>query len=551
MKATAPSGRLLFTEHCAGFGKMTIANCTIERKPSALAALSIAAQRAENFHIHPRDRRRAAGAAPAAIVSAIVKMADHQHNVARALECDRPHRRGAAADGVHNRGDTATPLVIGSQGSGRRWQLLSVVQQILRKQARREWDGKWVTVEFENDWGQLEYDELFVGTRAENQAGIRGKAVIGCGRAIGLPYGAPPGSAPVPVRLTRGDEPGHVRVGGVFRCKSQWLCPQCEVAAAARLCERVRSVLCAVERLGGSAFFLTLTIRHHAGSALAELAALERKAWRSLTNGDPWKRIKRRFGLLGLPKAAEVTDGRNGWHPHYHAVVLSSMRLSDDQQDELAEILQSRWMRAVSRLGGSASRVGQHMRAISSDAETIERYVAKGSLRAGSKAAAEVAGQYAKAGLLPDRLSVGELLALAADADPETAARAASRWLEYALEFTGRRQFVVTASLAAALDLDLDPEDEEGEEVEVATAVPDLEIDWPGWDALSETRHGRAVVVSLVAAGNTEEARFVIDQVISTPFRERRRWRYRNRDQREFDRTMAAVLRRCRAAGFG
>jgi hypothetical protein len=424
---------------------------------------------------------------------------------------------------------------------------LAVAQQILRRQARRDWDEKWVTVEFENDWGEIEYDELFAGTRAENRAGRRGRATIGCGRAIGQPYGAPPGSAPVPVTLTRGDEPGQVKVGGVFRCKSQWLCPSCEVAAAARLRDRVRSVLCAVERLGGSAFFLTLTVRHHASSGLDELAGLERRAWRSLTNGAAWKRVKRRFGLLGMPKAVEVTDGRNGWHPHYHVVVLSSMRLTDDQQDELAEILQSRWIRAVSRLGGSATRGGQHMRAISDDSEMIERYVAKGSLRAGSKAAAEVAGQHAKTGRLPDRLSVGELLALAADANPEAAARAASRWLEYALEFTGRRQFVVTASLAASLDLDL--EDEEGEEGEVAMAVADLEIDWPAWDALSETRHGRAVIVSLISAGDVEEARFVIDQVLLMEFRERRRWRYRNQHQRAYDKTMAGLLRRCRSAG--
>jgi integrase len=74
---------------------------------------------------------------------------------------------------------------------------------------------------------------------------------------------------------------------GLASCGSVWACPQCAAKIATRRADELSKVMRAVDEAGGSAFLLTLTMRHERGDRLGltrdERKRLRQKATRSLT----------------------------------------------------------------------------------------------------------------------------------------------------------------------------------------------------------------------------------------------------------------------------
>jgi hypothetical protein len=56
--------------------------------------------------------------------------------------------------------------------------------------------------------------------------------------------------------------------GGLKTCGSVWCCPVCAAKIATRRADELATVMRAVDELGGSAFLLTLTMRHDRGDRL-------------------------------------------------------------------------------------------------------------------------------------------------------------------------------------------------------------------------------------------------------------------------------------------
>ena len=66
----------------------------------------------------------------------------------------------------------------------------------------------------------------------------------------------------------------------------------------------------------------TWTTRSH------RLVDAERAAWKRVTAGAAWQRLKRRLGIAGHIIALEFTWGdENGWHPHYHVLLVHDQDL--------------------------------------------------------------------------------------------------------------------------------------------------------------------------------------------------------------------------------
>ena len=153
----------------------------------------------------------------------------------------------------------------------------------------------------------------------------------------------------------------------------------CAAKIATRRADDLATVMRAVDELGGSAFLLTLTMRHDRGDRLgltseqrarrnrleerladvqvaeangwdvderqAEADAIELDsikaqegcwdvlsyAWQRVTSGSSWQEDCERFGgLLGWARAVEVTDGDNGWHVHLHVLLCFREQVSAD-----------------------------------------------------------------------------------------------------------------------------------------------------------------------------------------------------------------------------
>lgn len=171
---------------------------------------------------------------------------------------------------------------------------------------------------------------------------------------------------------------GRASWGGLQTCGSVWLCPTC----AAKIAEGRREELIVAGdrhiRVGGSIYMAAFTFSHkrwHNARALRrDLAAM----WSQLIAGRPWQKAKAKSGLVGVVRAIEVTHGKNGWHPHIHALFL----LDGDDAERAAELglwLFERWDRIVQAAGYDACNpeVWRFERAAHYDAAAD--YVVKGN----------------------------------------------------------------------------------------------------------------------------------------------------------------------------
>ena len=118
-----------------------------------------------------------------------------------------------------------------------------------------------------------------------------------------------------------------VGFAGLASCGSVWVCPVCnaKVQAVRRL---EVGVALATVLVGGGAAFGAYTVQHHSGSGLDVTWRGLSKCWQAVARDKSVRRLRASMGYLGTIRAAEVTYGANGWHPHLHPVHLFSRPVS-------------------------------------------------------------------------------------------------------------------------------------------------------------------------------------------------------------------------------
>lgn len=90
-----------------------------------------------------------------------------------------------------------------------------------------------------------------------------------------------------------------------------------------------------------------------------------------------------RDGIVGIIRAAELTTGSNGWHPHFHPIVL--VRGDAKLASRVASVVVNRWVKGVRRAGHRADfgNGAQRMSVLSPERSFVElsQYVTKGTYR--------------------------------------------------------------------------------------------------------------------------------------------------------------------------
>ncbi len=115
---------------------------------------------------------------------------------------------------------------------------------------------------------------------------------------------------------------------GVETCGNVWLCPVCSPKIHHRRATELRAALEVWESAGHAASLVTITVPHDLGDPLSRLVNAERAAWKKVTAGAAWQRLKRRLGIEGHIMALEFTWGDgHGWHPHYHVLLVHNEHL--------------------------------------------------------------------------------------------------------------------------------------------------------------------------------------------------------------------------------
>ena len=121
---------------------------------------------------------------------------------------------------------------------------------------------------------------------------------------------------------------------------------------------------------GGTAWLLTLTLRHRLDIPLAESLAGLSRAWSGVTSGEGWKGLLE-AGDVEWVRGFDVTHGAHGWHPHIHVLLLAGAAWGDGER--LARRILSRWRERLSAVGWDSVEAAQDCRRVD-DVEKAAAY---------------------------------------------------------------------------------------------------------------------------------------------------------------------------------
>jgi len=136
------------------------------------------------------------------------------------------------------------------------------------------------------------------------------------------------GVVPIGTQVEIRMKDGSAYYCGLETCGNVWLCPVCSAKIHHRRADELRAALATWEADGHAATLVTITVPHDLDDQLSRLVNAERSAWRKVTAGAAWQRLKRRLHVVGHIIALEFTWGDgHGWHPHYHVLLIHNQDL--------------------------------------------------------------------------------------------------------------------------------------------------------------------------------------------------------------------------------
>lgn len=294
--------------------------------------------------------------------------------------------------------------------------------------------------------------------------------VRGCGRHSIRPDGS------VQVR----DNGAAVGYSGLASCGSVWSCPVCnsKINAVRRL--ELGVMVNAADAQGMGMAFGAKTLRHTSRQSLAGLWPHQSAAWNAVTVDKSVRRIRDDLGFLGYTRAAEVTIGLNGWHPHVHPLYFFEKPVTADRLEELQGAEFSAWSNKLQRLGLQAPlSEAQHLHIVTgaTAAESLGHYFTKNGSQTADSVAWELTSTQTKTGRrYAKTVSPWILLAGARAGDAD----ALDLWREYEKASKGKRALTYSQGLRRRFGLDLEASDEEIAEAEIGTrddAVFEI-VDW-------------------------------------------------------------------------
>lgn len=150
-------------------------------------------------------------------------------------------------------------------------------------------------------------------------------------------------------------ETGKAFYGNLITCKSIWVCPVCASKISERRRQEITIALQHSRDLGHYHLLASYTVSHHMGDSLAFIAEGMNEAFRRLKTGKSWQLFKQRHNWYGDIKSTEVTHGKNGWHFHFHQLIILDQKPTFKQLQLLESELKTRWRSALNQRAFYAS----------------------------------------------------------------------------------------------------------------------------------------------------------------------------------------------------
>lgn len=177
------------------------------------------------------------------------------------------------------------------------------------------------------------------------------------------------------VKVLKDAEHSKAFYSGLIRCGSVWWCPLC----AAKIAERRRVELIAAtasaQMLGWQVMLMTCTVPHGIGDDVKQIKANMLTAWRKMTDCRAGKLARQQLGIIGTIRAFEVTDGQNGFHPHFHVLIFSD---SGESCTSFQDRFYPLWLDACIKSGLPAPSLQHGLRV--DNGEWAARYASKWGL---------------------------------------------------------------------------------------------------------------------------------------------------------------------------
>lgn len=372
---------------------------------------------------------------------------------------------------------------------------------------------------------------------------------------------------------------------GLQTCGSVWLCPCCGQRISETRRGELNDLLAWAREQGLRPVMLTLTTRHGIRDSLPKQLEAMKKAKRRLRQRREWRAIKGR--IVGTVTATEVTYGANGWHTHFHEILLieplpEEVRMAMSIRVKLAQMPKGEEKNEA--FAAEEKRMERQAKAVLHGLDRVWRTCLLGFGLSGGRAAWHVQGA-ASAGRYVSKWGAGEemtlthakraegkgrtpleLLADAESGDDE----AGKLWQIYGLAFAGRRQLVWSPGLKklAGINTKTDEEaarDETQDEAEEAAWLLEIKHrEWIGTKSRKGAQYRRAEVLDAAEDGGAAAALRVVrgedynpdadreaDLIEAELVRERKSDPAINREIDEFHAAKLAMKRREREENAG
>lgn len=347
-----------------------------------------------------------------------------------------------------------------------------------------------------------------------------------CGRTSVLPGGR------VGVRRT---VDGVVGYAGLATCGRVWLCPVCNAKIMATRALEIGLTLEWVAAENLNVVWGSLTLRHDARSDLSQLFDITGEAWAGVVNARSWRgdavtaRVSHEHiescadgcakkyttvdtgddGRVGYIRATELNIGPNGWHPHFHPMLI--LRGSRADAEKIADDTVRNWRDAVWAAGGEAVLDGaQQLRVLDPDQAQLELagYVTKATYD--QSVALELVWSQGKIGRGRAKESTSHWALLAAIA--QGLADEADRWEELEAATHGRRIITWSRGLRDFAGIGRERDDEELAAEEVGTRDDTVcYITADGWRRLRDEPTVQAQLLNVLEASGWAGLRVLLD----------------------------------------
>lgn len=129
-------------------------------------------------------------------------------------------------------------------------------------------------------------------------------------------------------------ESGRAFFSGFQACGSVWLCAICGPKITERRRVEVAKAIETAKAQGFKVMLLTLTVPHGMGDDVRVVLASMKKGWAKTSQGRKAHAMRQETGFIGSIRVLEVTRGENGWHPHFHALLIMDTDMTPHQVEE-------------------------------------------------------------------------------------------------------------------------------------------------------------------------------------------------------------------------